>query len=366
MCFGDIAKTSVMLASKRVTMNFMRPRVFAVVAALLLAAPTVLGAFAQGSVADFVKSSTLKPSIAFSEVDASYKVLKIKLSSSSSEGAFGGSALMMMSMMGGPDKSSAGGMMLLGLLTDLYWSKGDALTLSGHEYLVTYKLEFGLRKDALEGVETAEAPFGARMRLALVRSDMITSISPDPDNDIATIRKLLDEAKIPYDKPVVELNTNASMDAAILMPVFSQAKGAAKQTATLSNAKQVALGMMIYGGDYDDVLPWPQGMKAVKFVTRPYLKNDDLWKSLNPAGGEFRFNMSLGGVSMVDVERPAETILFYEEKAWPDGRRAVAFVDGHAKFVSEEDWKRLQPTLKLRVKKTAKRPLPLNWGTDGT
>lgn len=346
-------------------MNFMRPRIFAVVAALLFAAPTVLGAFQQTSIADFVKSSTLKPSIAFSEVDASYKVLKIKLSGSGGEGAFGGSSLMMMSMMGGGNQNSAGGMMLLGMLTDLYWSKGDALTLSGHEYLVTYKLEMGLRKDVDLGGMSEVSPVAARLRLALVRSDMITSISPDPDNDIASVRKLLDEAKIPYDKALVPMDSNGATEAAILMPVFAQAKGAAKQTATLSNSKQLALGMMMYASDCDDVMPWAQGIKAVKFATRPYLKNDDLWKSLNPAGGEFRFNMSLGGVSLTDVEDPSETILYYEEKAWPDGRRAVAFADGHAKFVGEEEWKRLQPTLKLKVKKTAKRPLPLNWGADG-
>ncbi len=43
--------------------------------------------------------------------------------------------------------------------------------------------------------------------------------------------------------------------AAILFPVFAQAKVAAKKTASLSNIKQIALGMNIYTSDYDDVLP---------------------------------------------------------------------------------------------------------------
>ncbi len=40
--------------------------------------------------------------------------------------------------------------------------------------------------------------------------------------------------------------------AAILFPVFAQAKEAAKQTAGLSNTKQIALGQLLYSNDYDD------------------------------------------------------------------------------------------------------------------
>ena len=43
--------------------------------------------------------------------------------------------------------------------------------------------------------------------------------------------------------------------AAILFPVFAQAKEAAKRTACLSNAKQIALSQKMYSGDNDDVLP---------------------------------------------------------------------------------------------------------------
>ena len=43
--------------------------------------------------------------------------------------------------------------------------------------------------------------------------------------------------------------------AAILFPVFAQAKAAAKKTASLSNVKQQGLGIVMYGGDTDDVFP---------------------------------------------------------------------------------------------------------------
>lgn len=42
--------------------------------------------------------------------------------------------------------------------------------------------------------------------------------------------------------------------AAILFPVFAQAKEAAKKTACLSNTKQIALASVMYMTDYDDIL----------------------------------------------------------------------------------------------------------------
>jgi prepilin-type N-terminal cleavage/methylation domain-containing protein/prepilin-type processing-associated H-X9-DG protein len=42
--------------------------------------------------------------------------------------------------------------------------------------------------------------------------------------------------------------------AAILFPVFAQAKAAAKKSANVSNLKQIALGVVLYVGDYDDTM----------------------------------------------------------------------------------------------------------------
>lgn len=43
--------------------------------------------------------------------------------------------------------------------------------------------------------------------------------------------------------------------AAILFPVFAQAREKARQTSCLSNMKQIALGVMMYSQDYDETFP---------------------------------------------------------------------------------------------------------------
>lgn len=73
--------------------------------------------------------------------------------------------------------------------------------------------------------------------------------------------------------------------AAILFPVFAQAREKARQTACLSNTKQLGLGFVQYSQDYDETLP-PNGrpdtttlppirLSAFERII-PYVKNGDI------------------------------------------------------------------------------------------
>jgi prepilin-type N-terminal cleavage/methylation domain-containing protein len=74
--------------------------------------------------------------------------------------------------------------------------------------------------------------------------------------------------------------------AAILFPVFAQAKAAAKKTVCLSNVKQMGLGYLMYGNDNDSWLPpsWSNNtkLKDESYVSQariqPYVKNFGLFK----------------------------------------------------------------------------------------
>src|SRR5258707_10293439 len=43
--------------------------------------------------------------------------------------------------------------------------------------------------------------------------------------------------------------------AAILFPVFAQARDKARQASCLSNMKQIGMGAMMYSQDYDEIMP---------------------------------------------------------------------------------------------------------------
>lgn len=65
--------------------------------------------------------------------------------------------------------------------------------------------------------------------------------------------------------------------AAILFPVFARAREQARRSACLSNLKQLALAALMYGQDYDELLPVgaTQGNPLLNVVQglEPYVKN---------------------------------------------------------------------------------------------
>jgi prepilin-type N-terminal cleavage/methylation domain-containing protein/prepilin-type processing-associated H-X9-DG protein len=74
--------------------------------------------------------------------------------------------------------------------------------------------------------------------------------------------------------------------AAILFPVFAQAKAAAKKTVCLSNQKQIGLALTMYVNDNEDNFPFVCLYTTADFkkpyihwsgAIQPYTKNHDLW-----------------------------------------------------------------------------------------
>ncbi len=86
--------------------------------------------------------------------------------------------------------------------------------------------------------------------------------------------------------------------AAILFPVFARAKQAAKNTACVSNGRQIGMATKMYLVDYDDVMPifyaynsvppgWEDGHKGVEVLLYPYAKSETIFKSPLDTGGPY-------------------------------------------------------------------------------
>ncbi len=142
---------------------------------------------------------------------------------------------------------------------------------------------------------------------------------------------------------VVQWSPRPALTKARILEVFGKGgvpgETAGDRTVGLSNVKQVALGLMMYASDEDDKFPKADSTAAARALVMPYLKSEEVWTS--PAGGRILYNTALSGVAQTSLEKVAETPLVWEEKAAPDGTRAVGFADGHAKRVGEAEWSRL-------------------------
>ena len=114
--------------------------------------------------------------------------------------------------------------------------------------------------------------------------------------------------------------------AAILFPVFAQAKAAAKKTVCLSGTKQIALADIMYGTDNDDFVPpglipadagaveqsWEYNAgqtaydNAYDHLLMPYTKNYQLWQcpignGLGSPGNKYFKSITMSGDVAVDL-----------------------------------------------------------------
>jgi prepilin-type N-terminal cleavage/methylation domain-containing protein len=151
--------------------------------------------------------------------------------------------------------------------------------------------------------------------------------------------------------------------AAILFPVFAQARDKARGSACLSNLKQIGTGLFLYLQDYDETYPLnrigmlqgkdcgKQGGYTWKEAIHPYVKNYDVWvcpsarfATINPccAGSttiktSYGHNGSLFNVNL--TRRKDDTVIWDAPTGRPS--RAVRLADinrpAEALWVIEQD-----------------------------
>ncbi|MCX7799161.1 MAG: DUF1559 domain-containing protein [Fimbriimonadales bacterium] len=85
--------------------------------------------------------------------------------------------------------------------------------------------------------------------------------------------------------------------AAILFPVFAQARAKARQATCVSNMKQLGMGWIMYAGDYDDAWPMtsyftgqpaPNDIVFWQYAVEPYIKSGANTGTIDETGGHLR------------------------------------------------------------------------------
>lgn len=127
--------------------------------------------------------------------------------------------------------------------------------------------------------------------------------------------------------------------AAILFPVFAQAREKARQTSCLSNMKQIGTGLMMYLQDYDEQFPpvvgatavgnqmytqnWgveytdPANGATVPSIVGPYIKNRDIFRCPSGSRGgnqliHYMMNDYIATRSQAVMGAPASTVIVSE------------------------------------------------------
>ena len=177
--------------------------------------------------------------------------------------------------------------------------------------------------------------------------------------------------------------------AAILFPVFARAREKARQTTCLSNMKQIALAVVMYATDYDEMYPSARldygSHHSASYIyweelLAPYCKNWSIFVCPSEtvtnrtsrltgeqmptiAYGHYTMNQNFGYrasvISLATLQEPAGIIYASEGQNdctrpywWPRGYYFLlmrhndgcnnSFADGHAKWLGENEVKRLE------------------------
>jgi hypothetical protein len=137
--------------------------------------------------------------------------------------------------------------------------------------------------------------------------------------------------------------------AAILFPVFSQAKVAAQRTQCMSNLKQLGLATLMYASDYDETLPAASAwMDATKqYGTTPTNSKCPL---VNDGHG-YAMNDALSKKKIAKIAKPESVILLFETADLGDnahgkppalgtpaprhGSRTISYVNGAVRSIRD-------------------------------
>ena len=98
---------------------------------------------------------------------------------------------------------------------------------------------------------------------------------------------------------------------------FKAAQIKSQRLIALSNAKQLALGLLMWAADHDDAFPNGDNLNA---ELTPYLRSDALFEG---------FNYTYKGGPIADIAEPANTVIGTVEGP---GGSALLYADGHAKW----------------------------------
>jgi len=121
--------------------------------------------------------------------------------------------------------------------------------------------------------------------------------------------------------------------AAVLFPVFSQAKKHAQSAHALANLKQVDLATIIYTFDHKNKLPDLAQPIALGEVLRPYLRSSFFVR----AAAGYQWNQALSGARYDGIVDAGSTWLLHSSAPDPAGLYEVGFVDGHCKQATKGD-----------------------------
>jgi hypothetical protein len=121
---------------------------------------------------------------------------------------------------------------------------------------------------------------------------------------------------------------------------LEEARDKAAKASGLQNLKAIGVALLAYAQDGDKTLPPMKDNDATRKALEPYCKIKDAFNN------GYLPNPSLSGRKLADIEKPGETVAFYETKPNND-TRAVLYLDGRCERIAETKWGALKKSSQI-------------------
>lgn len=225
----------------------------------------------------------------------------------------------------------------LGVAPNVYLTQWQTATSGGQSFLIAYKVDSLLENEKLRAffaTPFAPSAFATRPEfLAYLKQ------TADARTLNFTLLNLQTIGVVNNVKPYDVKKRDDSLELYILLSGFQDTPKIDFQSMT--NLKQLGLGVMQYAQEYDEIYPPMQNMYQFKKVIYPYVKDDKLF--VQPSNQKFYVpNASLSKRSMASLQFANKFAAIYEAQPGSDGKRAVGFADGHVERVSTAQWTKIK------------------------
>lgn len=210
-------------------------------------------------------------------------------------------------------------------LTGPYFTRGDTIKIGEETFLIAYRYR--------------GAEFTVMGIASGAGAETLGELTPETEVWLCllNLRELpaLNEVR-PFDLQQEMAEYKQMVEAAVR---FSEVAGGAGNEGDES-LKQLALAVAMYATDWD-ALPPLDDPEAAKQALAEYVPDESVFT--DPRTGQpYATNAAMSGVRPSDLENAARTVIFYQAEPGADGKRGVAFADGHAERVSAEEWEQLR------------------------
>ena len=117
--------------------------------------------------------------------------------------------------------------------------------------------------------------------------------------------------------------------------------------ASVKKLRILSTGVIQYAQEHDEKLPPLQNMEVFKKAIFPYVRDNAVF--VQPfAKKHYVTNGAMTNKGYANIQFASQIALLYEAQIGSDGKRAVAFADGHVKRVSEAEWTKIKKVSKIK------------------